>query len=56
MSNAKVRHRRRWRKHQRMLRAVRFAAELAADWVERELAEGALFVGWLQVRPLGSEL
>ena len=57
MSNAKRRHRRRWRarrqaRQARQLAAVRAVAELAAEWVERELAEGATFVGWMPLRPM----
>jgi hypothetical protein len=55
VSNAKRRHRRRRRFRRRQQRAIRAVAELAAEWVERELAEGATFVGWLHIRPMGSD-
>jgi hypothetical protein len=57
MSNAKRRHRRRrrvWRRA-RMFAAVRYAATLGAEWVERDLGSGWRYFGLLTVRPMGSE-
>jgi hypothetical protein len=39
-----------------MLAAVREAALLGAERVEMQLGEGAMFAGWVSVRPAGSEL
>lgn len=57
MSNAKRRHRRRRRarRHALMLEAVRYAALLGAEWVERDLGSGWHYFGLLTVRPMGSE-
>jgi hypothetical protein len=43
-------------KHVRMLKAIRFAPLGAVDyWIDRDLGDGWGYVGWLRVRPLGSE-